>query len=882
MLTDDELARWFSNLNLGPGAQKLIRGVRSEQPVRAVAGRRSNVSGKYPSRKMRVTIQFESHRVELAAIQEMEHDPDVLEYYEQPNRIPLSYLNRQGRKIRVLHTPDFLVLRAKTVGWEEWKTEADLESLSSKVPERYLHAERNLWRCPAGEAFATKLGMYYRLRSSKEINRVLQSNLDFLEDYLRWDSITEQSDRKDALRECVHAEPGILLNELLSKASGDAVADALYSMIARGELYADLNRCRLAETDRVRLFRDKQTADAFDRALDVTEAANNRTRPLECAVGRSLRWDGRIWKIVNVGDARVALLGEDQAFTELPFAALESLAREGRIQSVHTALPGEISSLLAQASQVELRTANRRCDLMRDFLRGGRDYETEVAGRTIRHWAAVYRRAEAVCGSGYIGLLPRLRQRGNRSSRLPLGVRTLMDQVIEQHYETPKQKTKRACWLALILECESKGLAAPSYHAFRRAIKTRSEYRLTLKRRGRRAAYQLQPFHWELDRKSPRHGDRPFEIAHIDHTQLDIETRCSSTGQLLGRPWMTLLTDAYSRRVLAVYLTFDEPSYRSSMMALRICVQRHARLPETIVVDNGKEFESTYFETLLARYECTKKRRPPAEARFGSVCERLFGTSNVQFIHNLQGNTQITRNVRQVTKSVDPRNLAVWTLADLDRRLSEFVYEIYDTMEHPALGQSPRDAFQSCLVRTGQRALRLIPYDQDFLMSTFPTTRKGTAKISAGRGVKIHGLYYWHGAFDQPAFARKQVPVRYDPFDAGTAYAYVGKRWVECCSELHWTFRGRSEKEIMLATEELRRRSKRFGQRYCLTRKRLAEFLQSVEAEEALHLQRLRDREMQAIRNPRPTGGPGHGEPPQQKRASELENPCELSMPRSA
>jgi hypothetical protein len=30
---------------------------------------------------MGVTIQFESHRVELAFVREMEHDPDVLEYY---------------------------------------------------------------------------------------------------------------------------------------------------------------------------------------------------------------------------------------------------------------------------------------------------------------------------------------------------------------------------------------------------------------------------------------------------------------------------------------------------------------------------------------------------------------------------------------------------------------------------------------------------------------------------------------------------------------------------------------------------------------------------------------------------------------------------------
>ena len=84
----------------------------------------------------------------------------------------------------------------------------------------------------------------------------------------------------------------------------------------------------------------------------------------------------------------------------------------------------------------------------------------------------------------------------------------------------------------------------------------------------------------ELDMKTPRHGDRPFEIGHIDHTELDVEMISAHTGQVLGRPWMTLLIDAFSRRVLAFYLTFDAPSYRSCMMILRECVRRHRRLPQ--------------------------------------------------------------------------------------------------------------------------------------------------------------------------------------------------------------------------------------------------------------------------------------------------------------
>ena len=70
---------------------------------------------------------------------------------------------------------------------------------------------------------------------------------------------------------------------------------------------------------------------------------------------------------------------------------------------------------------------------------------------------------------------------------------------------------------------------------------------------------------------TPRHGDRPCEIVHIDHTELDLELVSARTGRSLGSPWATFMTDAFSRRLLVVYLTFDPPSYRSCMMARAPC-----------------------------------------------------------------------------------------------------------------------------------------------------------------------------------------------------------------------------------------------------------------------------------------------------------------------
>jgi hypothetical protein len=162
---------------------------------------------------------------------------------------------------------------------------------------------------------------------------------------------------------------------------------------------------------------------------------------------------------------------------------------------------------------------------------------------------------EAKYGNGYLGLLPLMHNRGFRGSKLSQATLKLMADFIENDYETHKQKRKYEVWIVLKNRCEQEGVIVPSYKTFARAINDRRGYLQTFKRKGRRAAYGLEAFYWELDQKTPRHGDRPEEICHIDHTELDIECRCLRTGQNLGRPWLTLLTDAYSRRILAIYLT---------------------------------------------------------------------------------------------------------------------------------------------------------------------------------------------------------------------------------------------------------------------------------------------------------------------------------------
>lgn len=859
MLTATELFQLYQHLGLSQQARKIIEEIRSSPPARRVHSAAGNVSVRYPSRKMGIIIQAESHRNELAGVYEKEYDPETLEYYDQPPRIKLVYKAKSGRRVGIWHTSDYFVIRGDSIGWEEWKTETELPGLAEQMPHRYIRQE-NIWHCPPGEEYASQFGFFYRVRSSAEIDWGLQRNLLFLEDYLHADR--EDLDEKSvhSVKSLVAEHPGITIQKLLSieKVSSDVI----FSMIAKGQVYVDLWSMPLAESQRVRVFRDQETAQGYAKiAMSSCEASQ---RFVTMALGAPVLWDGRSWTIVNLGATQTVLLAMDGTLINLPQTTFESLIKSGQLAGSENSTSIEthpaIQNLLAKASPADFEEANRRYALITSKVGSCSTTDKNIPARTIRDWLTKWRKAEAQYGCGYVGLLSHHQEKGNRQQKIPNDVSETIEIFISEDYETLKQKSKVAVYGALLKKCEEQGIIAPSYKTFIRAIQNRPRAEQVKKRQGKRAAYQHEAFYQELTLTTPRHGDRPFEIGHIDHTLLDIELVCSHTGHNLGRPWGTFLSDAFSRRLLAVTLTFDPPSYRACMMVLRECVQRHGRLPQIIVVDGGREFESTYFETLLARYECSKKTRPAAKPRFGSICERLFGTTNTRFIYNLLGNTQITRNVRQVTKSVSPQEQACWTLGQFHTRLCEWAYEVYDTIEHPALGQTPQEAFSMGMVQGGQRPQRLIPYDETFRMLTLPTTRKGMAKIMPHLGIKINSLCYWSDALLNPEMEKTQVPVRYDPFDAGVAYAFIKGRWVQCFSEHYAIFVGRSEREIQLATIELRKRNQLHGQQFTITARKLADFLTSLEAEELLLEQRLKDveaREMLAQPIPATITSPG-------------------------
>jgi putative transposase len=238
------------------------------------------------------------------------------------------------------------------------------------------------------------------------------------------------------------------------------------------------------------------------------------------------------------------------------------------------------------------------------------------------------------------------------------------------------------------------------------------------------------------------------------------------------------------------------------MMAFRLCVQRYGRLPQELVVDHGSDFESVYFEALLAQCFITKIERPAAGPHAGAVIECLFGKTQTDFIQQLRGNTQASRIPRQMTREVDPRRLAVWTLERLTMHLRDYVHEYYDQMEHGTLFQSPREAYAQSMQLAGARDHRIISYSEAFLMPTRPTTRTGLAKISSSRGITVNGLQYWNERMHAKDIADSSVPVRFEPYDMGIIYAFIDGQWLECIADNYAQVHGRSELEFRLIFHE--------------------------------------------------------------------------------
>jgi putative transposase len=375
MLEEIDFLKWASKLNLSGKSQNYILKIRNSEPSRRVSSGRGSVSGRFPSRKMGFTIQFESHKNELAYIYILEHDKKVFEYYDQPPQIPLKYATLKGRKIGFNHTPDFFILHSDWAGWVECKTEDQLLELAVKQPNRFCLNEHGDWSCPPGESYASQFGLEYRVWSSKSINKTYQQNIEYLEDYFRTDIQISDDKTNQKIISKVSNKFGISLSELYYELEEVITRDEILSLISKEQIFVDFYESPLSSPESVKVFIGKEAAKAYSSIFQLNLPFYEKSfkpQVVEIEVGKQIIWDTKVWKIANLGVSNITLIDDSSALSEIPIRLFEELVHVGKIKGLQTfkASTSKVTNLLKSASSENLAQANFRQSVVLAFLQG--------------------------------------------------------------------------------------------------------------------------------------------------------------------------------------------------------------------------------------------------------------------------------------------------------------------------------------------------------------------------------------------------------------------------------------------------------------------------------------------------------------------------------
>ncbi|MFX3636696.1 MAG: transposase family protein [Candidatus Pristimantibacillus sp.] len=242
-------------------------------------------------------------------------------------------------------------------------------------------------------------------------------------------------------------------------------------------------------------------------------------------------------------------------------------------------------------------------------------------------------------------------------------------------------------------------------------------------------------------------GNRPFETGYIETTLLDMDIVCSKTNKILGRPWVTLLIDAYSKNVLAIYLSLDLPSHISCLMVLRECVKKHSRLPETIVLDNEKDFYSEELRELCAICKCTVVRRPKTISR-----HKVINLNTANFLYSLP----------RINLMEWKANTVGYSLESLYGILNQWIDNTCDE-ENSTFDMAAKETI----------------YNSDFEILTCPRIKGGNRVAIPGKGVRVNNICYSSHEFENQITSRNKVEVKLDPQDINIAYAKIDNKWIE-------------------------------------------------------------------------------------------------------
>jgi putative transposase len=410
---------------------------------------------------------------------------------------------------------------------------------------------------------------------------------------------------------------------------------------------------------------------------------------LELIPGTGVRYDGKEFVITRICDINSVIIESPEG--EIDKVSISKLERSDKVKieekevSTIKDKDWEIAQKRFSIIQPILKTENQR-EVIKEVAKSH-----SVGESTIYRWVSIYNKTKLVSS-----LAPAERTGGKGNSRLDPKIDIIIKKAIKEHYLDNKRKSVQKVCMEVMMECRNNNLEAPHYNTLRHRIAMISDYdsvryRLGKKEAKKRFAPKLNSF---------PDADFPLSSIQVDHTPLDIIAVDSEQRKPIGRPWITLAIDTYSRMVVGFNITFEHPS----AMSVGLCLA-HAILPKeewlaqrdvfsewpcwgvmkAIHLDNAKEFKSNMLKNACLEYNIEIDYRPAGTPEYGGIIERMLGTL-AQEIHSLDGTTFSRFHQRG---EYDSEAKASLTLKELEQWLVHLIVDIYHNRFHDTIKKSP-------------------------------------------------------------------------------------------------------------------------------------------------------------------------------------------------
>lgn len=404
--------------------------------------------------------------------------------------------------------------------------------------------------------------------------------------------------------------------------------------------------------------------------------------------------------------------------------------------------------------------------------------ECEVHPGTLYRWISDYKKANRIAD------LYRRTRSDVGKTRMSPRQEAMMRRVIRDFYGSDERPGIKASHTELDRRCNLKKIKTPSLDTFKSRIAMCPSLEMAEARGQIKLANKLR-----LNQGTIAGADYPYAVVQIDHTQVDLILVDGEHRIPIGRPWITVAIDVFSRMCVGYYVSFDPPGMLGTGLCLTHAILNKQKwmakigveydypcqgLPRIVHADNAKEFRGNDLHVVCDLHHMSLQFRKVKRPRYGGHIERLMGTLMAE-IHTLPGTTFSGIDDKE---EYDSEGKAVFTLARFEKWLAHLILGVYHHRPHSGLNDTPPlVAFKRGLVGTDERptgSLRIETDEEQLYMDFLPSVQQTVQQY----GVQIDKIQYsadvlrrWVGARDPNAPTKsRKLTFKRDPRDISVLF----------------------------------------------------------------------------------------------------------------